>query len=147
MYIMKRVFSILLISIVTIPGLRAQSKEQNAVAAAVETLRKAMIDGDRAALENIAADGLSYGHSAGRIEDKAAFVENLASGNSDFVTIDLTDQTIYVSGKTAIVRHKLTASSNDKGKGPTNVTLAILTVWQKEKKHWKLLARQAVKVQ
>jgi len=125
----------------------AQSKQEKAVAAAVETLRKAMVDGDRAALDNIAMAGLSYGHSGGKVEDKAAFVENIANGNSDFVTIDLTDQTIQVSGKTAIVRHKLTATTNDKGKSPGTVNLAIMTVWQKDKKEWKMLARQAVKVQ
>jgi ketosteroid isomerase-like protein len=125
----------------------AQSKQQKEVAAAVEVLRKAMVDGDRTALESITMDGLSYGHSGGKVEDKATFVENIANGNSDFVTIDLTDQTIYVSGKTAIVRHKLTATTNDKGKGPGTVNLAIMTVWQKEKKEWKMLARQAVKVQ
>ena len=125
----------------------AQSKQEKAVAAAVENLRKAMVDGDRTALEHIAMDGLSYGHSSGKVEDKATFVENIANGNSDFVTISLTDQTIYVSGKTAIVRHKLTATTNDKGKGAGTVTLGIMTVWQKDKKEWKMLARQAVKVQ
>ena len=131
---------------VTISGTAmAQSKAETAVAAAVETMRKAMVDGDRAALEAIAADGLSYGHSGGALENKAEFVEKIASGNSDFVSITLTDQTIYVSGKTAIVRHKLAAETNDKGKGPGTVKLSILLVFQKEGKSWKLLARQAVK--
>ena len=125
----------------------AQSKQQKAVAVAVETLRKAMVDGDRAALQHIAMDGLSYGHSGGKVEDKAIFVENIANGNSDFVTIDLTDQTIYVSGKTAIVRHKLSPTTNDKAKGAVTVNLGIMTVWQKDKKEWKMLARQAVKMQ
>jgi ketosteroid isomerase-like protein len=143
---MKQLFSLLLISLLASGSISAQSKSEKAVAAAVETLRKAMVEGDRAALEKIAADGLSYGHSGGKVEDKATFVENIANGNSDFVTIDLTDQTIYVSGNTAIVRHKLTATTHDKGKDPGNVKIAILTVWQKEKKDWKMLARQAVKL-
>jgi ketosteroid isomerase-like protein len=142
-----RILFILLFAGVFSTTITAQSKQQKAVAAAVEALRKAMVDGDRAALENIAMDGLSYGHSGGKVEDKATFIENIANGNSDFVTIDLTDQTIYVSGKTAIVRHRLTATTNDKGKGPATVNLAIMTVWQKDKKEWKMLARQAVKVQ
>lgn len=123
----------------------AQNKEEAAVAAAVETLRKAMIDGDRAALDNIAAPTLSYGHSSGKIEDKATFVETLASGKSDFVTIDLSEQILSISGNTAIVRHKLDATTNDGGK-PGTVKLYILLVWQLQDKHWKLLARQAVKV-
>lgn len=122
----------------------AQDKKEKAVAEAVEQMRSAMISGERAALEAIAADQLSYGHSSGVIETKAEFVEKIASGKSDFVSIDLSDQTITVSGKTAIVRHLLNAQTNDGGK-PGSVKLKILLVWQKQKQGWKLLARQAVK--
>lgn len=143
---MKRFLSVLLISFILITTVNAQTKNEKAVSAAVETLRKAMIDGDRAALEKIAADGLSYGHSGGKVEDKATFVENIANGNSDFLTIDLSAQTIYVSGNTAIVRHILAATTHDKGKDMGNVKIAVLTVWQKSNKNWKMLARQAVKL-
>jgi len=142
-----RISFILLFVIIFSASVSAQSKQQTAVAAAVETLRKAMVDGDGAALRNIAMDGLIYGHSGGKVEDKASFVENIANGNSDFVTINITDQTIYISGKTAIVRHRLAATTSDKGKAAGTVNLAIMTVWQKDKKEWKMLARQAVKVQ
>jgi ketosteroid isomerase-like protein len=123
----------------------AQSKEEAAVTAAVENLKKAMIDGDKAGLQNITADQLSYGHSSGRVEDKATFVDNIVSGKSDFVTIDLTNQTIAISGDAAIVRHTLAATTNDGG-NPGSVKLNILLIWQKQKGQWKLLARQAVKV-
>lgn len=123
----------------------AQSKEEAAVGAAIENLRKAMIDGDKAGLQNITADQLSYGHSSGKVEDKKTFVDNIVTGKSDFVTIDLTDQTIVVAGDAAIVRHVLSATTNDSGK-PGTVKLNILLIWQKQKGQWKLLARQAVKV-
>ena len=123
----------------------AQSKDESAVAAAVESLKKAMIDADKVRLQKLTADQLSYGHSSGKVEDKATFVENIVSGKSDFVTIDLTNQTIAVSGDAAIVRHTLSATTNDSGK-PGSVKLNILLIWQKQKGEWKLLARQAVKV-
>ncbi|MFL5744534.1 MAG: nuclear transport factor 2 family protein [Niastella sp.] len=123
----------------------AQNKEEAAVTAAVENLRKAMIDGDKAGLQNIAADQLSYGHSSGKVEDKATFVDNIVTGKSDFVTIDLTNQTIAISGDAAIVRHTLAATTNDGG-NPGSVKLNILLIWQKQKGQWKLLARQAVKI-
>jgi ketosteroid isomerase-like protein len=123
----------------------AQSKEEAAVTAAVDNLRKAMIDGDKAGLQNITADQLSYGHSSGKVEDKATFVDNIVTGKSDFVTIDLTNQTIAISGDAAIVRHTLSATTNDNG-NPGSVKLNILLIWQKQKGQWKLLARQAVKV-
>lgn len=123
----------------------AQNKDEAAVAAAVESLKKAMIDADKVALQKLAVDQLSYGHSSGKVEDKATFIENIVSGKSDFVSIDLTNQTIAVVGDAAIVRHTLSAATNDSGH-PGNVKLNILLVWQKQKGDWKLLARQAVKV-
>jgi ketosteroid isomerase-like protein len=123
----------------------AQTKTETQVAAATEQLRKAMVDGDRTTLENLAAEQLSYGHSGGHIDNKKEFVEKIASGNSDFLSIELSEQTISVSGKTAIVRHILTAKTHDKGKDPADIKLRIILVWQKQGGQWKLLARQAVK--
>ena len=135
------VFVLLLISFSSI----AQSKQENAVAIGVEKLRKAMVDGDRGLLESIASEKLSYGHSSGLIENKSEFVEHIASGKSDFVTIDLSQQSISVEDKIALVHHTFTATTNDNNK-PATVTLKILLVWHKEKGEWKLLARQAVKI-
>lgn len=125
--------------------LAAQSKRETAVSNAVEKLRTAMISGERAALEAIAADQLSYGHSSGLVETKTQFVEKIASGSSDFVTIELKNQTVTVSGNAAIVRHELHATTNDNNR-PGEAHLKILLIWQKQGKEWKLLARQAVKI-
>ncbi|WP_210463561.1 nuclear transport factor 2 family protein [Rufibacter roseolus] len=124
---------------------QAQSKDEKQVAAAVEQLKKAMITGERPALEAMVADALSYGHSSGKVENKAAFVEAIVSGKSDFVTMDLTEQTIQVTGKTAIVRHKLYGQTNDSGT-PGSVKLGVMQVWQKQGSAWKLLARQSYKL-
>ena len=124
----------------------AQTKQEKAVAVAVETLRKAMIDGDRTALTNIAHDALTYGHSSGAMDDKVIFVEKIASGKSNFEKIDLTEQTIKVVGKTALVRFNFFAETKDSGKDPGTIKIHILTIWQKQGSSWKLLARQAVKI-
>lgn len=123
----------------------AQSKTEKELITAVEKLKKAMVDGDRSQLEALVEDQLSYGHSSGKLENKAAFVESIASGKSDFVNIDLTEQTFKLSGKTAIVRHNLFANTNDGGK-PGTVKLGVMLIWQKEHGQWKLLARQAYKI-
>jgi hypothetical protein len=122
----------------------AQSRQEVAVAKAAETLRQAMISGDRTALEDIVLPQLSYGHSGGHVDDKAEFVEKLASGKSDFATIDITGQTITVVKDVAILRHKLHAETLDKGV-PGTVDLSVMLVWQKSRGEWRLLARQAVK--
>jgi hypothetical protein len=123
----------------------AQSNDETAVATAVESLRKAMIDADKKTLEDLSAAELTYGHSSGQVEDKAAFVENIVSGKSDFVTITLTEQTIRIVDNTALVRHKFAADTNNGGT-PGKINLAVLLVWQKQKGEWKLLARQTARL-
>ena len=89
---------------------RAQSADTRAVAEAVEALNRAMVEVDRARLEALTADGLSYGHSAGRIETKQQFVDYLVSRASAFRSISTSDQTISIVGNDAIVRHLLTGT-------------------------------------
>ena len=136
--------STLLLSVIAAPVF-AQSKDEQAVASAVEALRKALVDPDKASLDALVLDELTYGHSNGNLQDKAAFEEALLNKSSDFVTIDLTNQTIKVVGNTAWVRHTLTATTNDGGK-PGNAHLSVLLIWLKQKGQWRLLASQAVKI-
>jgi ketosteroid isomerase-like protein len=138
--------SLLVLSVFVI-GLQhstAQSKKEVEVTAAVEQLRKAMVDADSSKLTASVSDKLSYGHSGGHVEGKAEFIRKIMSGQSDFVTIDLVNQVVSVSDKTAIVRHDLNAKTNDNGK-PNEVHLHVLLVWQKQNGAWQLVARQAVK--
>jgi len=111
----------------------SQSKDYARVEAAVEKLKLAMISGVREDLASIVDDSLSYGHSGGAVEGKAEFVEKIASGKSDFVTINLTDQKISITGNVAVVRHQLFATNNDNGK-PGEVKLKILLVFKRLEK-------------
>jgi hypothetical protein len=122
-----------------------QTKDEKAVADAVEQLRLAMVNPDKAGLEKLTSGKLSYGHSSGLVEDQKVFIEKLVSGQSDFVSIDLTEQSISISEKVAIVRHILAAKTNDGGR-PGEVRIRVLLIWQKEKGGWKLLARQAARM-
>jgi hypothetical protein len=111
----------------------------------IDALSKAMIDADAKALRSLTAAALNYGHSSGRVEDQATFIENLVNGSSDFLTIDLQDQQISFIDDLAIVRHILTGDTNDSGK-PGKVRIGVMMVWQKQQGDWKLLARQAFKI-
>lgn len=123
----------------------AAAPDEESIAEQVEKLRTAMLHpGDRAALDRLVMDELSYGHSNGKVQDKAEFIGALTSGESDFVGIALSDQSVKISGDTAVVRHTLAAVTNDSGKAG-NVSLKILMVWKKHGGRWRLLARQAVR--
>ena len=124
----------------------AQSGDEAAVAQAVEAFRNAMLKADRGQFEALTADQLSYGHSAGRVETKAQFIDAATSGRSTWKFITLTDQTNQIVGNTAIVRHTLTGETEREGK--TNpVKIGVLMVWHKQDGQWKLLARQAVRLE
>ena len=114
---------------------------------AVEQLRNAMISADGIRLDQLASAELSYGHSGGQMQNKQEFISSFTSGESVFISIEISNQTIRIIGNTAIVRHTLSAATNDKGKGPGNVNINILLVWIKnDEQVWQLVARQAVKV-
>ena len=141
---MKKLSMILLI-LVTGLAVNAQSKEEVSVAAVVEKLRLSMISGNKADLESILSEELTYGHSSGKMQNKEEFVRAISTKESDFVTIQFLDQQIKVTGDIAIVNHILTANTNDGGK-PGTVRLGIVLVWKKMKGEWKLIGRRAFKV-
>ena len=119
----------------------------NEVTNAVEQLRKAMISADGTMLNQLASAQLTYGHSGGQMQNKQEFISSFTSGESVFIDIELSNQTVSIIGNTAIVRHTLSAATNDKGKGPGSVKISILLVWIKNDEHaWQLVARQAVRV-
>jgi len=120
-----------------------QSKEINAVSAAVEAFRKATIAADKSTLDKLTANELSYGRSSGRLETKAQFIESLTSGKSGFSAIELSDQTITILDQTALVRHVFNGASRRES---ANLKLSILTVWLRQQDQWKLVARQAAKL-
>jgi hypothetical protein len=131
---------------VCVSSLIAQSKDQETLTNCVSNLRQLMIDPDRAKLDELIADELSYGHSSGRVEDKSSFISSLVNGDSDFVTLEISDLIVNVIDNVAIVRHKLAAETNDKGKGNASIKLGVMLVWKKYKGKWKLIGRQAFKI-
>ena len=106
-----------------------------------------MISADGALLDQLASEELTYGHSGGQMQNKQEFMFSFTNGDSVFTDIEISNQSIRVIGNTAIVRHTLSASTNDKGKGPGSVKISILLVWIKnDEQAWQLVARQAVRV-
>jgi Domain of unknown function (DUF4440) len=122
----------------------AQSTDTAAVAEAVAALTKAMLAADKAQLDTLVADQLSYGHSGGVIQTKAEFVDVIVSKKTVYKSIVLSDQTVAVAGNDAIVRHAWASESESGGKSSVS-KIGIMQVWQKQGASWKLLARQAFK--
>lgn len=114
---------------------------------AVENLREAMVGADELALRDITLDELSYGHASGLVENKDEFVGAIAGSKRRdvFHSIELSDQTIQISGDTAIVRHNFKAEVSINGV-LAHPDIRVMQVWELRQGKWKLLARQAFKV-
>lgn len=145
---MRNLF-LLTISIMMMTGCNESENESTAVAeveAAVELFRQTMVEPDESVFYKLTSPKLTYGHSSGLVEDRDACVAAIVSGKNKFLSLELSDQTVDLSGNTAIVRHRFFAHTHDEGKEPGTVTLHVLQVWQKSSEGWQLLARQAVRI-
>ena len=123
----------------------AQSADEATIGRHMDTLHKAMVAVDKAQLENLTWPELNYGHSAGRIETKAQFVEALVTKKSILSKIELSKMTTSLVGDLAIVRGHFSGISESTGK-PVPTEIELLLIWQKRGGDWKLLARQAYKL-
>jgi ketosteroid isomerase-like protein len=123
----------------------AESADEAAVRKAIDDLTKAMMAADKAKLEALVADQLSYGHSSGKVESKAEFVGVIAGKKTIYKTITLTEPTVSVVGNSAIARHIFAAEVEADGK-PSSPKIGVMQVWAKDGGSWKLLARQAFRL-
>ena len=94
----------------------AQSGDEAAVAQAVEALRKAAMTKDRGQFEALMSEQLSYGHSAGRIENKKQFIDGAMASKTIYKAMTQTEQNNKVVGNNAVVRHILTLEGDREGK-------------------------------
>ncbi len=118
------------------------SNDAAAVSKAVEALHAAITSVDTATLARLAADELTYGHSSGRLETKAEFIEAIRSGKSGFSEIAISNQTISVIDNVAMVRHVFQGKTISGGSNK----IGVLTIWLRRQDEWSLIARQAVKL-
>jgi hypothetical protein len=122
----------------------AQSADETAVLQAVDALNKAMLAADRAQLEALVADQLSYGHSSGTLQTKAQFVDVIVDKRTIYKSIVLSEPTTVIAGNEAIVRHSAAVEAEVDGKS-VSAKIGVLQVWVRQDGRWKLLARQAFK--
>jgi hypothetical protein len=126
-------------------GSAASKGDDAGVAAAVEAFRKAMLANDRKQFEALCADQLTYGHSTGKVQTKAEFIDDASSGKSNWKSITLEDQTIVLAGGNAMARFVFTGDLDSGGKTST-LKFGVLMVWVRQSGKWRLLARQGYKI-
>ena len=123
----------------------AAADDQAAVTEAVDALRKAQLAQDKAKMEALVADQLSYGHSSAVVQNKAEMINGVMTRKQKVKSIEYPELKVTVAGNNAIARHLYVSESELDGKANT-IKIGILEVWQKQDGGWKLLARQGYKL-
>lgn len=136
----------LLLALFLFTSIQTFAQSEKEVETAVQNLRTAMLAEDAPTLKALTSENLTYGHSAGLIENQEQFLAVFSGGKTDYQTWDITGQTIRFHGKKlAMVRHNVIAAIASNGT-TNSLNLGLLMVWVKEKGDWKLLARQAFRL-
>lgn len=101
---------------------------------------------DSMVLEDLFAKKASYGHSSGKVETRAEAVAAISKNRSVYTDTAISNLTVMVNNDVAVVRHLFKAKENkpDGTVVPLNFTMMLL--WVKEKGAWRLMGRQAVKL-
>jgi uncharacterized protein DUF4440 len=123
----------------------AEAADEAAVTDAVEAMRKAVVDKNKAELDKLTAEQLSYGHSGAVVQNKAEFIDGVMGRKSTIKSLSYPELKVTMAGNNAISRHRLVQESEQDGKA-SNVDIGILEVWTKQDAGWKLLARQGFKL-
>jgi uncharacterized protein DUF4440 len=123
----------------------AFADDDAALGQAVEALRKATLSADKAQLTALTADQLTYGHSDGKLQNKAEFIDGVMNRKATVKSLDFTELKTAVTGDAGVTRFHFVADNEQDGK-VTHIDIGVLAVWQKQGGDWKLLARQAYKL-
>jgi ketosteroid isomerase-like protein len=120
----------------------AESGDEATVKKAVQEMRTAYLDKDKAKLESMTLPQLTYSHSDGRIQDKAEFIKGVMDRKATVKSLEYPELTVAVAGDTAIVRHLWVSETELDGK-TTNTRIGVMQVYKKQDGGWKLLARSS----
>jgi ketosteroid isomerase-like protein len=101
---------------------------------------------DLEALGKLLADDLTYTHSTGRLETKAAFLESLKSGKLQFKKIEPADLQVRVYGTTVVINGTAKMSVVNDGQAK-DIALRFTDVWVNRAGHWQMVAWQSSKTE
>ena len=142
-----RRFVLIAVMLACASGVSAQlGKVEQQVLQAEKDRFAAMVKGDRAALEKLLADDLTYTHTTALFESKEQFIASVTSGKIDYVSIvpSESDWKVRVSGNIAIVNGVAAINVIDTGKD-NKIKVRFSTVHTNRGGSWQLQSWQATR--
>lgn len=143
---MKKKFSyITFITILLIHGI-GYGQDSVEVSKNVMALHRGLVSGDTSVLHHLLDDQLTYGHSNGWIESKRELITNNFARKIIYQSISEDNISLQIKGSTAIARFHaiIKGLAGDKS---FHLKLHVCQTWIETTNSWKLMARQAVKLE
>jgi hypothetical protein len=108
-------------------------------------LNEALLKKDAAVLNGLLDKQLIYGHSNGWLQTKEDLVTDFANGKIEYKKIEPSEFN-YTITKQAIAVRSITKIEGVVNGNAFSMNLQVLQIWKRIKRHWVLIARQAVKL-
>ena len=123
----------------------AAATAEDAVRAADAARIKAFIAADRAALTSLLGDDLTYTHSSGRLDGKAAIIEAITSGKTQYHTMVPEDVQVRLYGDVAVLTGRAAVNVTNDGQ-LLDLKLRFMSVYVKRDGRWQFVAWQSTRV-
>jgi hypothetical protein len=132
----------LLLPALTLAAPANDPKAEKEILAVMDTYKDAMIHNNAGVLGTLLHEDLTFVHSAGQLENKAAVLKSVTSGKNVIIRMEFSENNVRVFGNTALVKCRVDLWHSD-----TNIVhMNVLHVWINGPGGWQLAARQATKL-
>lgn len=105
----------------------------------------AMLGGDAATMEPLLAEGLTFVHANGGVDDKPTLLGKMKGGAIAYRSIAWADQKVDVRGAVAVMSGVMTLQVTVAGVDKTLHNQVIL-LWERDGQDWKLLHFQSTPI-
>ena len=137
-------FTVLGVSVLAQPS-SAGSKDENAVREVEDAIAAATDKNDFAALEKLWADDYIFVNPAGIIQTKADRIELFRSGRLKLESYSRDEETIRISGQTAIVIYR-SIVKGQRGNLDISSQRRVTTILQKRRGRWTVIGQQSTPI-
>ncbi|MDX2268750.1 MAG: nuclear transport factor 2 family protein [Bryobacter sp.] len=108
--------------------------------------REAMLKPDLDLLEQVLHEELQFSHSNGKLETKQDILNALSAKQVRYLSIEVGKQTLVTNQDMALLRGDMTIVNARGEAAPATWRINVLHVFVREKRVWRMIARQATRL-
>ena len=115
---------------------------KEAVLRAEDQWKAAVLTPNRATLETLLSDDLSYTHSSSKTQTKEQFIQDVTGGTTVYKSIEFENSKVRQYGSVVVITQSATINTVQTG----TIRLYLTEVWAEQGGRWQMASRQATKL-